>query len=158
MDPQIQTIHLTWSHGHDDRRPRRTNNNNNTRIVIQEATNIIYLNTKCADTNGVQHQQASKNTILTIQIPTCRIYNPSQTAEDVHKSRLLHILHSATNTDNWEHLPLLEIYHQRTTQYRNKFNKRVIPYLTRQSVACNARRHPVVEHQDTCTCNIIIII
>ena len=23
---------------------------------------------------------------------------------------------------------------------------------TRQSVACNARRHPVVEHQDTCTC------
>ncbi len=33
------------------------------------------------------------------------------------------------------------------------------PFLskTRQSVACNARRHPVVEHQDTCTCNIIII-
>ncbi len=29
--------------------------------------------------------------------------------------------------------------------------------VTRQSVACNARRHPVVEHQDTCTCNIIII-
>ncbi len=29
--------------------------------------------------------------------------------------------------------------------------------LTRQSVTCNARRHPVVEHQDTCTCNIIII-